>query len=1667
MTRLSRITLALAAVLSVVVATGCNSNNKATTNLDTKGQTTPSGGPSCARNEPGCPCSSEGKRIACGKVVSTAPNGAVTCGTGGQVCSAGKWSDCQVDSYAPGHDGIAIQTLGSPAKCTDACDLYCKTVADLPDDSINLDGGASNVSGPGGGSSGSKLVLSDAGLTLNQTNRLPDGGMLPADRVVLDTYMDGGIDAAGPNLIFHELLPGETATDPVQLLPGEIPSTDIYFLLDDTSSMADESANLTAALNDSNSLLKQIRALFNDDSNKVQFGFGRFEEYGARPTQGSNYVTALDTTVNRPFEHIVSITPTDTAVAAAAGWVKTDAFIDPVSGGAGVNHTGGTVPESTVTALMMLATGGTDYETGSVIGAWRAGALDCTPTGAPASIYNKYWAPPRKCWSGTPVTLGLFPTAPAADIGTGTPGAPVGSPGTIPCPAVANAPAGYTPGYPCWRPNKTPIVVVMTDASAHNGPGGQYHYVATPGSTSLPQAYMLTGELSWGTVAASPGASADPASVAVSVATLTAPGADGSSFGAPVNLGTIGAGKIIYGAVPARASASSVGGGITQSLTERELVGSAAWPSLTANRTYRNTLRDCSTATSVKSCLPGGTQYNSSNATSSYSKAAGSVTDTQYPVLTTVAKVADTFSLVSQSARGAQPGPVDVGPQVTPAVTCDVITVNTTNAAATYTGGATGPTQFSVLSSSAVATIIGPIPMTQGQRINVKIDFVTVNAGDIRVRARVGTGNPPANTYATGYIDSRSTSLVTTSNKTIYDPTTGSTNYYIALEPDATVVGNGKVNITYTVSTPSCSAGKYLDVTTTTNTTAAKCYTCNGGYTLTNSCPVGSVTTGGASTNVGKVGCYNSPQPSCSSYGGGAFSGTGPLGGVCGAGRCCTQAAQPGCPAVGGMILENTSSTTCTYCPTGSPNWNGSTGAAGRCYLACPAGMPNYNNTNCYANCPASSDVRSTDKYEVCIDKCAAGYAHGSNVTTNPPTCTKTSTSCSGTTLDGTAWTLSGGTCTGSANSCTCTGNGAPATCTAAACGAGYTCSGALGSAKCVPTAALCGACTGTCDTLVSPWTAGQANASPAVPPSTVASAGSIYCVDSCKTQPATAKGDGARYGEMIFKFTVPGPAGSQNIKDRFYYHFALLRQTNGTAITSDTASFLSIKAASNVIYNEAAGAGNPDGKVLDCNRDANVFYLKGDTTDTGHAVRSEINGFLYPGDYFLIVDKYGDSATLPPAAAPSYNFILQMGAFQESQAIAASGTLPISKRFIGNPYTAPTFDQTVQALIDANIKVVGVDSSGVTCQQANLASVNISQYETRDWLEALGRSTNSVRGKDDDPPGTGKAGDPFVNSVKTDATSCSAGGVDFRAAIVQNISDLTKTLREDITVRAVNTNQQVYSPVYIPSNIPGTSGLTPESFIQSVDALTNAEAAALGYTITADDNCGSTSPVIASIATDTGVGYSSELYRLCLPGTSVLFKVTFVMPTTIPRGAVDEFFRFDLILKKGAGELARTPVVLKLPKVPDIGDFYRDYDLSDVCPAGTHIVYDRVAWDSDDPLASATGAIGSKIDITAVMSTSMANLATLTGTASEKALKFGGAGGTCTNTDAVAKASPTPNTEVSSARVDCAFGTQTDPYLRVHFRLSPSPQGAYPNNQIYVPTLKGWNLYVSCPPTE
>jgi hypothetical protein len=1664
--------LTAAAVLVALLALAGCSTSKSTTNEDTHGRTTIQTAPSCLRNEPGCACAAEGKRIACGKVVGTdSATGRVTCGTGGQVCAGGKWGECVIDGYAPGHDGVAVQSLGSAGACTDACDLYCKTVPDVSDGTINLTGDG-GVSPAGGGSSGHQVTLGDAGITLVESHRSDDGGITPEDLAVLEAHMDGGVAEAGTGLIFHELLPGETAQDPVLLPPGEIPSTDIYFLLDDTSSMADESTNLTAALNDANNLQTQIRALFNGDSNKVQFGFGRFEEYGWRPSYGSNYVTALDTTSNRPFQHLVSITPDDSAVAAAAGWVHTDAFVDPVSGGDGINHTGGTVPEASVTALMMLATGGQDYPSGNIIGAWRSGSLDCTP-GA-GGLLSKYWVPPRKCWGGTVTPLSLFTTSPAGDVGADTPGAPAGAAANLPCAAVSNPPAGYNPGFPCWRPNKTPIVVIMTDAPAHNGPGGQYSYVATPGTTSASsQAYMLTGELAWGTVAAgNPSNSADPASVPVAVTTLALAGADGSSFDAPVNLGTMSTtGKIIYGLVPNRDSASSVGGGITQSLTDRELVGSV-WPgTLTANRTYRNTLRDCSTNTSVKVCQPGGTQYNHSDAKSDYSTPATppAAPGTSFPTMSTVAFSPDTFSSTTSAARAAQPAPVDIGAMTTPAPTCDVITVNSTNTAAGYSTASTvGPTQYSAFSTSGLVQILGPIALTQGQRLNVKLDFVTVNAGDIKVRARVNTGSEPTatNGTATSYISS----TATTTNKNFFAAAAGTTDYYIALQPDATVAGNGKLNVTYTIANPTC-AGSYLDLSTTTATAAPKCYKCNAGYSFTATCPA----TATPASNHGFRGCLDAPAASCASYGATAFSGTGPLGGVCPAGKCCTQAAQPACGAVSGKNMVKQTSTTCTYCTTGT-TFDGTN----RCYDACPAAKPNVHNNNCYASCPAGYDVRASDKYEVCIQACAAGWTHTDNVSTDPPVCTGPS----GAYTCAAGWTLSGTTCTKTERSCTCTGAGTPATCVAGACADGYACTpnGAapgLGTATCEPTAVLCddAPCTlgATCTAQPGPIAAGALNASPAVPAAAVP-ATSLYCLDSCRTVASKGRGDGARFGEMIFKFTVPGTAGSQDPADRFYYHFALLRQKDASPSatsptwTSDAKSFLYLKAASTDVYNDAASGTNADGDVLDCNRDANVFYLKGDTSDRGHAVRSEINAFLYPGDYYLVVDKYGDGVA-PPALPGSYEFVLQMGAFSESEFIATPQS-PMTKTFVGNPYTAPTFEQTVQALVDGNVKVVGVDSSGVTCAQAHDASVNvnIAQYETRDWLEALGRATGAVRGKDDTSPGTGKKGDPFINSIRADATDCTdpTNTDGLRAAIVQNISDLTKTLREDVTLRAVNTGQGVSAPVYVPSDIPGTGGtLTPESFIQKVEAFDTAAAAALGVTSDVDLDCGSTSPVVAAIATDPSVSYSSQLYQLCLPGTSVLFRVTFVMPASIPRTTDDQYFRFDVILRKGLGEIGRTPVVLKLPKLPIAGDFYRDYDMSSVCPASTHIVWDRLSWDTDDPLASATGAVGSRIDITAVMATSLAGLATGTGTAAEKSLLFADATGGCTSTAAVARASPTPNTEVSSAKIDCTFGSQKDNYLRVHFRLSPSPSGAYPDNAVYVPTLKSWNLYVSCPPTE
>src|SRR5690242_4735808 len=53
---------------------------------------------SCAdRQDPGCPCDTEGEHVQCGKVVETLHDQLV-CGQGVSVCTLGTWSECALNN---------------------------------------------------------------------------------------------------------------------------------------------------------------------------------------------------------------------------------------------------------------------------------------------------------------------------------------------------------------------------------------------------------------------------------------------------------------------------------------------------------------------------------------------------------------------------------------------------------------------------------------------------------------------------------------------------------------------------------------------------------------------------------------------------------------------------------------------------------------------------------------------------------------------------------------------------------------------------------------------------------------------------------------------------------------------------------------------------------------------------------------------------------------------------------------------------------------------------------------------------------------------------------------------------------------------------------------------------------------------------------------------------------------------------------------------------------------------------------------------------------------------------------------------------------------------------------------------------------------------------------
>lgn len=108
----------------------------------------------CDHDAPGCACTEQGKRVACGQVESQVA-GQTVCGYGETVCDGGVWSPCIINNtvtLAPNDGDKQGQTLGSVSACTtNPCDPYCNTFIDDPSGLTNAANG---------------IIETDAGLTL-------------------------------------------------------------------------------------------------------------------------------------------------------------------------------------------------------------------------------------------------------------------------------------------------------------------------------------------------------------------------------------------------------------------------------------------------------------------------------------------------------------------------------------------------------------------------------------------------------------------------------------------------------------------------------------------------------------------------------------------------------------------------------------------------------------------------------------------------------------------------------------------------------------------------------------------------------------------------------------------------------------------------------------------------------------------------------------------------------------------------------------------------------------------------------------------------------------------------------------------------------------------------------------------------------------------------------------------------------------------------------------------------------------------------------------------------------------------------------------------------------------------------------------------------------------
>jgi hypothetical protein len=213
---------------------------------------------SCVRPAEGCACDNSRKPISCYLEPSANEDGGFMCHEGTRYCREGAWSACESIFSYPKPVTAQPQALVNPdagtEKCSD-CRPNCFIVRDNlnPTDSGLGDAGVQTQIGDGGGLSITTYVV-DSG-PMDASTYDASGCMIGA---APDKDCDGVLDQYDPYptqkpfattnpTLFLDLAPGATGTGVINLA-FYLNSADVYFLLDQTGSMETERMNLVAGL---------------------------------------------------------------------------------------------------------------------------------------------------------------------------------------------------------------------------------------------------------------------------------------------------------------------------------------------------------------------------------------------------------------------------------------------------------------------------------------------------------------------------------------------------------------------------------------------------------------------------------------------------------------------------------------------------------------------------------------------------------------------------------------------------------------------------------------------------------------------------------------------------------------------------------------------------------------------------------------------------------------------------------------------------------------------------------------------------------------------------------------------------------------------------------------------------------------------------------------------------------------------------------------------------------------------------------------------------------------------------------------------------------------------------------------------------------------------------